>query len=370
MKHIFCIIAVLFLVQLAYTQTIVIETKSNKSDYICGEPILLKTTISNKSSEIFIGNVFDFGLGNKFGFSILISYEQEEYIDIMNPLHYSIYDEYSIYKPPVGSDEYFQDRHWIEKRLGSGQTVERLDILAFKKPGVYSLKAVLKEQDGSMRESKPIEIGLFLLEEKPDSISKVGDQDFLIRLGKAICKAHYTDNSFSGFGITNEENTSQEFAERISSKIIEECQDSVFREYVMYADILSHNRTETSTHELINGRKESALLFENEYSGSWLMSEIYRKLFNTYVAEKNVEKAEEYLDKALEKAPNATVLRFVRDNGPNLLDEIRQNSGQVEQPLAKKPLGVVLPVTGIVIAGIFIAGYVLFRQKKIVIRKK
>jgi hypothetical protein len=115
--------------------------------------------------------------------------------------------------------------------------------------------------------------------------------------------------------------------EQVAAVILDKHENSVFREYVMYADILTHHRPETKTKELIKGRKEAAESFVQQYPNSWLVPEVYCKLFWTYLAEKDKAKAEQARNKALEKAPNAAFLRYIKQKD---LSEPDQNATGAE----------------------------------------
>jgi len=309
-KFILHLFVLFVLLQQAVAENINVQFHSNKAEYICGEPVLLKTTVSNPSGEDFKGKSPGYGWGKDFGFTMYIALGDEEF---ENMLSVEAKVRLGVSTPPMQWN-LFNDLHWLPRNLSAGQQVQRFDMLIIPKPGNYKLKAVLKEpkkKGGKTYASKPIEFRVVPIKEKYDSISKLGKQDFLINLGSSIYYAHYVERLWGGY--PPGESLHPEKFEQVAPVIRENYKDSVFREYVMYADIMTHYRPDRSTHELIKGRREFAERFVKEYPKSWLLPEVYRKLFWTYVAEKDKEKAQEIRKKALQVAPNASVLRFVKE---------------------------------------------------------
>jgi hypothetical protein len=206
--------------------------------------------------------------------------------------------------------DFWRDRHYFSNTLAAGEQAERVDMLVFPKPGDYKLKAVLKDRDGKVRGSEPIRIRIVSLEETNDSIAEVGKQDFVINLGSAIFYAHHMEELLGGYGPGKSLHPDK--FEEIVPVIIKNHKDSVFREYVMYADIMGHGDRVVTGWPLIKGRKDLAYRFAKEYPDSWLLPEVYRKLFWTHVAARDKENAEDVRNKALKIAPHARGLRRIR----------------------------------------------------------
>lgn len=314
-------LVVMLLTNIVQSQSIQMRLEISKTEFTLGEPAILRSTVSN-SSPAPASIHFGWGL-----FTMFVAYENEQLQDVQDV-------GLKIRLPVISAPthlEFFVDRQW-ETTLAQNQKATRTDIVLFPKVGTYRLKAVIKDwENRPLVMSEPVKFRVLSLEEKSDAISALGDEAFLLRLGKAICETHYIEGSFSGFGATSKENTSPKYAEKVVSAIIEKYPESAFRECVMYADIISHIRPETHTQELIDGRQEMALRFEREYPRSWLLPEIYRKLFWTYVAEEDRPEAEKIRDKALALAPYATTLRAVRDLGPTSLDKIGPSIAELKQ---------------------------------------
>lgn len=290
-----------------------IQLRSNKDMYICGEPVLLKTTVMNTSSKVFVGNTPSYGWGF---FTIYIACGDDDFADILSRKRpRSIQGMIAM---PRQFDRFY-DRYRLPNTLLSYQQVERLDMLIFPKPGDYKLKAVLRDRDGKVGESEPIQIRILPLQEKYDSISQLGGPNFLINLGSSIFYAHHMEQLYGRYP-PGESLMPKEF-EKVAPVIIAKHKKSVFREHVMYADIMAHGRNDNAYHPLPNSRKELAERFEQEYPKSWLLSEVYRRLFWTYVVEEDTEKAEQIRDLALQKAPHAVVLRHVKKKGLSKLDK-------------------------------------------------
>ena len=312
-KCILYLIVIVVLARVATGETIEIQLRSKKDVYICGEPVLLKTTIMNTSSKVFVGNTPSYGWGF---FTIYISFGDDDFADILHIRR----RKPTLYVATVPRQfDRFYDRYRLPNTLLSYQQVERLDMLIFPKYGDYKLKAVLRDRDGKVGESEPIQIRILPLQEKYDSISQVGDPNFLINLGSSIFYAHHMEE-LCGRYPPGESLMPKEF-EKIAPVIIAKHKNSVFREYVMYADIMAHGRNDLPLHPMPISYKELAESFVQEYPKSWLLPEIYRRLFWTYVVEKNRVKAEQIRDLALQKAPRAVVLRHVKKKDLSKLDQ-------------------------------------------------
>ena len=299
----------LILAQGAIAGIIDVQLRCNKAEYVCGEPVLLKTLIFNSSSSSYAADISGYGWSPVFGFTMYISYDGNDFTDIFKQATRFDSRKPTVSTPPL-QYEPFLDRHCLPGVLSAGQKAERLDMLIFPKPGNYRLKAVLREQnDKIIHTSTPVEFRVLPLKEKDDSISQLGEQDFAINLGSSIFYAHYVEKLWGGYP-PGKSLHAKKF-EEIAPVIIENYKDSVFREYVMYADIMTHYLRHTATHELTKGRKELADRFVKEYPKSWLLPEVYRKLFWTHVAAGDKEKAEAARNKALQIAPHATVLKQI-----------------------------------------------------------
>jgi hypothetical protein len=283
--------------------------KSNKVEYICGEPVLLKTTISNPSGSKFTGNASSYSWRIETGFSMLIACGDSDFIDILNKSRSGGQIHGGVGAAPEHLELWY-DRHSLPSTLLAGEQAERVDLLIFPKPGDYKLKAVLKDRDGTVRASEPIQIRIVSLEETDDSIAELGKQDFVINLGSAIYYAHHMEMLMGGYR-PGESLDGGEFA-KIAPVIIKKHKDSVFREYVMYADIMANGRLDVLGWPLIRGRKDLAYRFAKEYPDSWLLPEVYRKLFWTHVVARDKKKAEDVRKKAMKLAPHARGLRRMR----------------------------------------------------------
>lgn len=358
---ILCVVLICALAKGVAGETIQIELRSNKDVYICGEPVLLKTIVSNPSSVKFVGNTPNYYTWGSSGFTIYIAFGEGDFEDIL-----------SIKRPPQTSGvvavprqfDMWYDRQMLPKTLLNGQQVERSDMLIFPKPGDYKLKAVLIDREGKVGESKFIQIRIVSLEEKDDSISQLGDQDFLINLGSSIFYAHHLEMLCGGYPPGRSLHP-KEF-EQVAPVIMEKHKDSVFREYVMYADIMAHGQLDVPYHVLTSGPKDLAERFEQEYPKSWLLPEIYRRLFWTYVVEEDTEKAEEIRNKALKKAPNAVVLKRLKKK--DLSRATQKPSVEHTRPILWSRPSFLIVITAVL--STVIASLILLRTKKAISRGK
>ena len=298
--------AVVLVIQAVAFGEISLELKVSKKEYICGEPVIFKTIMRNEGPDSYEGSS-NFGWGSRFGFTMYIAQKGEEFRDLFG---FKQQGRYQVTKPPLQFD-HFRDRHRLAKSLSPGQQRERTDLLVFPDAGEYMVRAMIREDDFIVYESLPVEFRVVELSEKSDSISRLVDQDLAISLGYSVFYAHFAQELMGGYGPTQVKSLSDADFERLAPQVIKRCRGSVFREYVMYADILTHYRPETNAHELLDGRKELAEQFEREYPDSWLLCEIYRKLFFTYKAEGDLQNAGRIQAKALKETPDATVLRYV-----------------------------------------------------------
>ncbi|MHC4332320.1 MAG: hypothetical protein ACYSUV_01045 [Planctomycetota bacterium] len=284
-----------------------VQLRCNKDEYICGEPVLLKTTVSNLSGRGFIGKRRAYALGNSF--IIYAARGEDALADILKWKKRS----WPVSTVPL-QDDFWTDPQILLNTLPVGGQVERLDMLIFPEPGGYKLKTALKDPNREIGASEAIRIRVVPPAQKYDSISKLGGQDFPVRLGSLVFFAHYEEALLGGYGL-GPSLMPEEF-ERVAPIIMDKHKDSVFRQYTMYADVMAHGRPETARRVLMNGRKELAESFVQQYPNSWLVPEVYSKLFWTYLAEKDKVKAEQARNNALEKAPNATFLRYIRHKEP------------------------------------------------------
>jgi hypothetical protein len=348
LSRILYIVTMLCLVQTMTAQTIEIQLQSNKAEYITGEPVLLKTKVLNASNKDFIGNSPGYGWGKEFGFTMYIAYGEEDFENILSVQTKILL---GVSTPPLHL-EYFHDRHWLPKSFAANQEAERLDMLVFPKTGKYRLKSVMKEPDGKIRASKPAQFTVLPPEDKADNISQLGNQALFLRLGRAIHKAYYEE--------IDESLTSDEAVKQLSSMIVEKYPDSTFSEYINYSHILSYSQIQTEPRELAKGRMGLAERFVKEHPNSWLLPEFYRKLFWTYVSQGDLEKAEQVRNKAMQEAPHAAVLRYVKEVGPTRLNEMRQVSTEIVATRSRPSLLIGILVVG----GIVIAAFILLLKKK------
>lgn len=357
-KHIaYILFAIIFCANGAIAGTNEVQFLSNKSEYLCGEPILLKTIVTNLHGKNFAGEL-DYGKyhGNYFFggcFTMYIALGEEDFKDILGGV--TGLPSFPVTKPPLHL-EYWTDRHCLPGKLELGQQSERVDMLILSRPGNYKLKAVFNNRDGSIRiSSEPIQFQVIPIDQKKGDISKLGKQDLFVRLGRAIHMAYYEE--------TDEVLTRDEAVKQIASMIVENYPDSAFSEYITYSHIFAYSPRYTEPSELAKGRKELAKRFIQDHTTSWLLPDIYRKLFWTYIAEKDREKAGQIRDKALQKSPHAAVLRFVKTVGATKLNQLNQKSPAKGQRLSLWTRPSFLIAMAVVV-GIFAAGLILVIRKK------
>lgn len=317
-KKFICILCfILLIVVSALGETtnkkIKIELNSNKSEYFCGEPILLKTIVTNLSDKNVIGDAKAYGFGGNF--TMYISYDGIDFDDILwlTKIDPNLKSIATIPR----QFEFYVDRYLLLNTLPSGKQAERLDMFIISKSGIYRLKSVLRKGNKEiLYTSEPIKFSVITPTEKYDSLSDLRDPNLFVNLGSTIFYAHHLEGFYGG---SPGKSLDKEEFEKIAPQIIEKYKDSAFREYVLYADIMGHERGDilSGSRLLPEKYKQSAMQFEKEYPDSWLLPDVYRRLFLTYVYEKNKEKAEQVRDKAIGKSPNSTVLRNMKQMDTN-----------------------------------------------------
>jgi hypothetical protein len=134
-----------------------VQLRCNKDEYICGEPILLKTSALTYSAMEYTRRMPSYAWmppDMDMGFAMDIACGEGDFVNIMSieaklrlgvstvPLQY----------------EWFVDRHQLPRPLPVGKVSTRLDMLIIPKPGDYKLRAVLKEPDGTAYVSGPIQV--------------------------------------------------------------------------------------------------------------------------------------------------------------------------------------------------------------------
>jgi hypothetical protein len=298
----------------AQDDPIKVELQSNKKEYICGEPVLLKTSVTNTSGNSYVLNEVGYEWLPK-SFRMFVAYNSDEFVDILSiKARTSGGDRLGIVAHSGNYERPFIDENYLPNSLEGNQRVERIDFILMSRPGDYKIKSVLEDRLGKSKtyESEPISFKVVSLSQKADSISKLGDPNLIaLKLGKTIWSAHFSRGEGYAYDPSPDGPIGTAAFEKIAPEIIEKNKDSVFREYILYADIAGH-RNNDSYSSLPEKYKERAFQFEKEYPDSWLLPQVYVRLTNTYIAEKNREKAEEYKQKALKLAPNDRGLTGIR----------------------------------------------------------
>ena len=301
----------------AQDDPIKVELQLNKKEYICGEPILLKTIVTNTSGSACVLSEagYEWGPGS---FTMSIAYDKDDFVDIFSfkargtatagSDRLGVIAHSGVYERGDGDKSYFSSS------LKGNQRVERVDMICLPRAGDYKIKSVLIDLAKKVKtyESEPISFKVLSLSQKPDSISILGDPNLIaLKLGKTILSAHFSRGEGYAYGPMPSDPIGPAAFEKIAPEIIEKHKDSVFREYILYADIVGHGNN-NAFRSLPEKYKERAFQFEKEYPNSWLLPQVLDKITNTYIAEKNREKAEEYKQKALKLAPNDRGLTRLR----------------------------------------------------------
>jgi len=282
-----------------------VDVRSNKTSYLCGEPVLLRTTVSNFSKSPFAAKLPGFGLSPTLGVTMEVASGDLDFSPIGS---IAVLEALDLRGAPLQFD-FFHDRHWLPGKLLPGARATRLDVLVVPKPGEYRLRTVLRDAGGEAYASEPVRFVVTELKEGRDSIATLGDGKFAVSLGSSVFYAHYIQKLWGGYP-PGPSLVPAEF-ERAAGELIQKHKDSVFREYALYAAMVVRS-SRTIAPGLMKGGKELAQRFVREYPRSWLLPDVYCRLFFTAVEEKDYKKAAALREKALEIAPWASVLREVR----------------------------------------------------------
>ena len=353
----------------AQDDPIKVELQANKKEFIFGEPVLLKTSVINTSENPYVLNEAGYQWGQA-GFTMSIAYNDEDYVDFFN---IDIRRKLDIIGSMLGGYVY-QPRYvrsFIPPSLEGKQQAEITDIFMIPKPGEYKFKSVLKDYAGNVKpyESEPVSFKVLPLSESKDSIFQIDDSKSLpMKFTRTLHSVHYFGRI--GDKATPDYPLGLEGFEKIASEIINNHKDSVFREYVLYADIMAHGEQRSSYHPLPEKYKQEAYDFAKEYPDSWLLPFVYLKLGDTFIYEKDLDKADEYVEKSQELAPNASFIGAGK--GHERIDIIRQQLGNtsVAQAQPEKPDGDVLALVGVTIAVMVITVLLLFLEKSPVKNEK
>ncbi len=238
--------------------------------------------------------------------------------------------------------DFYTERHWVPGTIEAGQRYERTDLLVLPKPGRYRVRASIVEEKEFRFVSSPVSVEVLPLAEVPDSIAKLGDRVFALRLGRALVEAHYAQRIMGSTGPDG--SLGRKAFDDVAATIIEQHRGSAFRETVMYADIIDGLGADHLEREAALERSKAlGRQFIREYPQSLLLPDVYYTLFRCHVQQKEPEKAAAVRAEALPKFPNATVLRTVREFD---LDKIRQPQQGAEAPPSRgKGVTVVKPRT-------------------------
>jgi len=352
-----------------------LNRKGVEPEYVCGEPVLIRTLVCNPSNRDFVGRSGFYAWGASF--TMYVARGGEDLVDIESPVRKR---RWSTAQVPTHFEPWI-DRRMLPGTFGPGERAERIDMLIFPEPGSYRLKVVLKDKDrnGTSHESQVISFKVVSAPESVvENLSGLGGANFIINVGSTIFYAHYTEELCGGFP-PGKSLMPKEF-EKIAPVFRGERKESFLREYVIYADIMVHGRVRVAEWPLVKSRKVIAEQFAEEYSDSWLLAAVYKKLFNTYVADREREKAAKILKQIKGTMPHAILLKRIREKGGDIVEKMepsaRGDIGGIQEDAYQTkregddgglalPIGLVVGAAGVV--GVAIAGgvvlVVLLRRK-------
>jgi hypothetical protein len=303
-----------------------VQLHCKKQQYISGEPVLLRTTVTNVRGKNFVGELDSGGRQGSYclggAFSFYVALDSDDFRDILGTG--TARPAFPVTVPPV-QVEYWRDRRCIPGTLEIGQSKTRVDMLVFSLGGTYRVKAVFKNKDGTTRiASAPVEFRVAPLARADEKIAKIANEDLLTRLGKAIYSEYYEEGVAS---------LDQDVDIRtLASEITKNYRDSAFAEYISASRLLAYTPGRQEPSELSDDERKAAEEFLVEHPKSWLLPGLYRKLFWTYISENDRPNAERIMALATQTAPHDTVLNDVQEAGPAKLGRI---SGTAPMPPAQ-----------------------------------
>jgi hypothetical protein len=174
--------------------------------------------------------------------------------------------------------------------LRAGEKFERIDMRVMK-PGRFGAKAFLLNDDGSRHETNEVSFEVVPIEGK-DAITGFLQGSRLWSLASIVVGGHYTDGWEGSSTGMRPYLKIEEFRE-LAPVIIQECTRSAFREFVMYAYIISRERARHILAEPMEDPEVEALAlqFLAEYPDSWLRPKIQLILYRMYREQKNPQAA-------------------------------------------------------------------------------
>jgi len=279
----------------------------NKSAYLLGEPILCKTVF--RTTRLLTGMESWVGagaLGSRFSFLIASATGDYFHIDLResSPIPFDI-------TYPPGISDFFRDWQVVPSPSRVGERQERIDLNVVFTAGKYRLKAVIYEKDPDFlgkdvvaRESNEVAFTI-LPGSASDSITQVMDETVLPQLGRLIYFCHYMHPSMLDLRGTRFQD--------LVPRIIAECGDSVFHEWVWYAYVM-RNRDGSVGYWPINNPHALSLAeqFAQEYPDSWLVPDIGSAVFWTHRYHGRVQEAVALGEELLSRYPERAVLKGIR----------------------------------------------------------
>ncbi|HIJ73563.1 MAG TPA: hypothetical protein HPP83_05610 [Candidatus Hydrogenedentes bacterium] len=248
-----------------------LELTANKSTYVFGEPMMLRTLIRNVGTETSLKvNTSWAGPGSgDWGFSFLVAKDDGEFHNFLGAL------PFGVATPPRQFETYGDDQCLSGRYLTPNEPVRRTDIFFVSPPGSYRLKAQLKEDGGRTWQSQELSLDVIPVAGN-DSITKVLDAERVGALGWTICISyHHLGGTGSG---TWSHFLPDSDPDLFCVRVLEGCPDSVFCEYLRF--VLARRALYECTflrrqHNRAIGREIDYITpvetFLRDYPDSWLI---------------------------------------------------------------------------------------------------
>jgi len=290
-----------------------VTVQTNKQQYFCGEPVLLRTVVTNASPRQYIGH----GFAWTANLIIEVAEGESGFMDI---------GRFRATEPgrpsgtPRGIGDW-SDPYWLPGSLAASGQAQRTDMAFFTAPGKYRVRIVLKDgqdsTDPDLAVSEPVSLTVAGSDPQLEGLSSQDGKDLGISLGSSVFFAYYMQGQiWGGYGPQGSSLDEEEFR-KVADEIIERHPQSVFRESVLFARMAN-----------AQGRRRNALdevswegialgeRFVRKYPNSWLLPSVYLKLYKSYRYYKDEANAERVRKDALKRFPRAAILRQLAQPAP------------------------------------------------------
>lgn len=283
-----------------------VAAAANKAVYFSGEPVLLRTVVTNVSTAEFKSARRSlYAWGRHEGFNVLFGLEGEDE-PLMEFGSSKLHHRISMMRN-VRTQEYLHvDWQQLPASYAPGEQAERVDLFVFNHPGRYRIRPILREKDGAVHGSEVLTITVTAADARSDSVSRLDGENFVGRLGSTIAVAYYKRHLAGGIGEPGFESLSPQEFKNLAVTILRDHRQSAFYELTLLTAAVMRRFYETRDSELTLPTRELAERFLAEFPDSWLAPQVGAKLYRIYRIAKEHDKADALAEQLLQKFPAST----------------------------------------------------------------